>query len=134
MICDLKSDPRSLFNLVQIYFQIHDNRKTISHDCVIEKIHKSIFFSFLMITYWRRSVKFYCVVPRLVGGARDEQAVSDPLQKRGGDTRHLGPIPCSRARAQSQDRGGAFPNPLQSRCRAMVQRANAAWEHGLRVL
>lgn len=45
-ICDLKSDARSLFDLVQIYFQIHDNRKTISHDCVIEKIHKSIFFSF----------------------------------------------------------------------------------------
>lgn len=38
---------------------------------------------------------------RLVGGARDQQALSDPLQKRGGDARHFGPIPGARARAQS---------------------------------
>lgn len=91
-----------------------------------------IFFFFLNDNIFVKISNF--IVSRLVGGARDEQAFSDSLQKRGGDTRHLGPIPCSRARAQSQDRGGAFPNPLQSRRRAMVQRANAAWEHGLRVL
>lgn len=42
-ICDLKSDTRSPSNLIQIHFQIHDNRKTISHDCITEKIHKSQF-------------------------------------------------------------------------------------------
>lgn len=71
---------------------------------------------------------------RLVGGAWDKQALSDPLQKRRGDTRHLGLIPSSRAGAQSQDRGGSLPHPLQSRRRAMVQRADATRKHGLRVV
>lgn len=71
---------------------------------------------------------------RLPGGARYEQALSDTLQERGGDTRHLRAVPGARARAQSQDRGGPVAHPLQSGRRAMVQRADTAGQHGLRVL
>lgn len=71
---------------------------------------------------------------RLPGGAGYEQALSDTLQERRGDTRYLRAVPGTRARAQSQDRRGPVAHPLQSGRRAMVQRADTAGQHGLRVL
>ncbi|KAL2718732.1 uncharacterized protein V1478_011151 [Vespula squamosa] len=69
-----------------------------------------------------------------VGGTGHEQTLSNPLQKRRGDTGYFGPVPCPRACTQSQDRGGPVSHPLQSRRRTMVQRTHTTRKHGMRVV